>query len=53
MAKLPKNYSGNFMKDAREALHGVGMIICNKNGLTAFPDKGIYHISLKINFTFQ
>jgi hypothetical protein len=40
MAKLPKNYSGNFMKEAREALHGVGVIICDKNGLTAYPDKG-------------
>ena len=40
MARLPKNYSGNFMKDAREALHGVGIIILNKNGVSAYPEKG-------------
>jgi len=40
MAKLPKKYKGNFMADARKALHGVGMIVCNKNAQSAYPDKG-------------
>ena len=40
MAKLPKKYKGNFMSDARKALHGVGMVVCNKNGQSAYPDKG-------------
>lgn len=43
MARLPKKYNGHFMNDAREALHGVGMIICNKNGLSAYPDKGNFN----------
>ncbi len=40
MASLPRKYKGNFMNDAREALHGVGMIVFNKNGPSAYPDKG-------------
>lgn len=40
MARLPKSYKGNFMKDARDALNGVGMIVINKNNGSAYPDKG-------------
>ena len=45
MTRFPKSYTGNFMKDAREALNGVGMIVLNKNFQsntpeTAYPDKG-------------
>ena len=35
------------MSDARQALHGVGMIVCNKNGQTAYPDKGKFYINSK------
>lgn len=47
MARLPKKYTGNFMADARQALHGVGMIVCNKNGQSAYPDKGLSQPSPK------
>ena len=39
MARLPKRYSSNFMKDAREVLPGVSMIILNKNGQSTYPEK--------------
>jgi hypothetical protein len=54
MAKLPKKYSGNFMMDARQALHGVGMIVCtnkNNNGgvVTCYPDKDYNSINKFLN----
>ena len=49
MAKMPKTYSGNFMRDAREALLGVGMIVLNKSNNTAYPDKDYNSINKFLN----
>ena len=49
MARLPRNYAGNFMSDARHALHGVGMIVCSKHAPTAYPDKDYNSINKFLN----
>ena len=49
MAKIPKNYAGNFMKDARDALLGVGMIICNPISNSFYPDKDYNNINKFLN----
>ena len=41
------------MKDAREALHGVGIIVCDRNAQSAYPDKGKAFEFCLIFFKFQ
>lgn len=48
LSRIPKGYSGDFMKDAREALHGVGMIVSNQNG-SAYPEKDYNNINKFLN----
>ena len=49
MARLPKEYKGNFMRDAREALNGVGMIYYSKSSTTAYPEKDYNNINKFLN----
>ena len=49
MARMPKEYKGNFMRDAREALNGVGMIYYSKNSTTAYPEKDYNNINKFLN----
>jgi hypothetical protein len=49
MARIPKNYTGNFMEDSRDALLGVGMIVYNSITSSFYPDKDYNNINKFLN----